>query len=93
MPTYIDYKASAIAGKQVVKPNVHSDYYGALVRWNRHYTTVSSRGWRFIPSRALARGVSAVMSKQGGHRIYVKQAKVTPKYHQKSNYKNHILES
>lgn len=76
-PTYVDKKESAKQGKQVRKSNDHSGGYGAKVIWRRHYTTMSSRGWEFTPSRELTKAVSEVMKTPGGHQNYVKRATST----------------
>lgn len=91
--SYVDFKASKEAGRAIRKSNVHSGFYVAKVRWTRHYTKISSRGWRFEPSRKLALAIVKVMKTPGGHRNFVKKAKVTQKVRGKAVYKHQILNS
>jgi hypothetical protein len=74
-PFYVDGKASREAKKVIRKPNTHSGGFGAHVMWRRHYTTMSTRGWEFEPSRVLSRGVSTIMKMPGGHTTYVQKAR------------------
>ena len=80
--TYIDKKASKELGREVRRSNSHSNFYGAKVHWRRHYTTFNSSGWVFNPSRALQRGLSAVMKTPKGHTVYLQRAMATSKKNQ-----------
>jgi len=74
--TYVDRVASKKAGKLVRASNIHSGFYGAVIYWRRHYTSFSSSGWAFHPTRELKRALSQVMQTPAGHRRFVKKAKV-----------------
>ena len=90
--TYIDRKASKQAGKEVRAVSTHSGFYGAKVWWRRHYTTFNSSGWGFFPSRALHRGLAAIMKSAGGHLRYMQRATVTAEdSHAKSVYKKKVI--
>jgi hypothetical protein len=71
--TYIDYKATKLAGKKVVLPNTHSDFYISTLYWARRYAKCKTKGWFFKSSRFLARAGSKVMQTPGGHRTFVKR--------------------
>jgi hypothetical protein len=79
--TYIDRQASKEAGRTIRASNIHSGFYGAVTYWRRHYTSFSSGGWGFYPTRKLNRALSAVMQTPRGHMRFVKRAKVTNNQH------------
>lgn len=90
--TYVDFKESKKAQDVVSMSNAHSAFYVARTRWRRHYTTISSSGWSFKASSRLARAIHNQMIVPGGHRVYVRQSRVTSKENQrKSMHTKHIL--
>lgn len=76
-PTYVDKLESRKQGRLIKKSNAHSGFFGARVFWRRHYTTFSSMGWVFRPTRLLQSKLNAVMSTPGGHRNFLMRATVT----------------
>ncbi|HEC44439.1 hypothetical protein LCGC14_0984230 [marine sediment metagenome] len=90
--TYVDRRASKLAGKLVLKPNTHSGFYGANVYWRRHYTVCNSKGWVLRPCRKLSRALGVIMKQPYGHTRYVKRAMVSRKEeHRKAFYNKKVL--
>lgn len=80
--TYVNKALSKKKGELVKSPNVHSSFYGASVRWRRHYTRFNSAGWSFYPSKKLKKGLNKVMTANMGHTRFVKKATATSKQEQ-----------
>jgi len=72
--SYVDFKASKIAGKEVRVSNIHSNFYGARVYWNSHGTRINVKGWVFRPTKELKLAIKDVMIKPQGHTTYIKNA-------------------
>ena len=89
-PTYVDFKASREAGKEIRRSNSISNNYVAYVQWARSRTSVNSKGWKLVPSRKLQRALVPVMRTLRGHTRYVEKAKMFNK-HALHQYKKKVL--
>ena len=71
---YTDHLMSKKAGRKVLMPNTHSENYIAKLHWSSHASTISCKGWTFLPTRGLKQGIKRIMQMPGGHRKFLKRA-------------------
>lgn len=71
---YVDFRASKLAGRRIIKSNAHSDFYVGYLYWNTHKTKIFVKGWALRTSAHLAGLIGDVFKTHKGHTKFVQVA-------------------
>jgi len=72
--TYLDWPATKLAKKPVIKPNLHSSFYRGRLRWKRGYTRMNSKGTSFVATNYMRGRMAEAFLMPGGHAKFLQVA-------------------